>query len=74
MESCLDTLSDVVNDYLVRMTQLLRAAVDNNALRMEEGAGGFSVSLDVVFYCLLFVVIESLRKCQVVNEVVSVEC
>ena len=36
MESCLDTLCDVVNDYLVHMTQLLRSAVDNNAVNLEE--------------------------------------
>ena len=44
MESCIDTLSDVLHDYLVQMSQLLRAAVDNDASCVSQGAGGFSAS------------------------------
>jgi hypothetical protein len=31
MESCLETLSDAVHDYLIRMTHMLRSAADNEA-------------------------------------------
>lgn len=45
MESCLETLSDVVHDYLIRMTHILRSAVDNEASRKDGPAVSFLASI-----------------------------
>ena len=49
-ESILETLTDVCGEYFLQMTDLLRRAVDNEAL---DGTSGFQVCLILEEYTII---------------------